>query len=74
MSVPELDLLVEEARAHPGCIGARFAGSGSDGGTLNLVAWTQVDSFVDAMKNVFARATGRVLESRRLKVVAGADG
>jgi galactokinase len=74
LSVPELDLLVEEARAHPGCIGARFAGSGSDGGTLNLVAWTQVDSFVDAMKNVFARATGRVLESRRLKVVAGADG
>src|SRR5262249_27620014 len=36
-SVPELDLLVELARALPGCLGARLTGGGFGGATINLV-------------------------------------
>jgi len=74
LTAPELDLLVEFAREHPACVGARFTGSGSDGGTLNLVAWTQLDSFTKYMRSRFHEATGRELTCERLKPVAGVFG
>jgi hypothetical protein len=74
ITAPELDLLVAAAREHPACIGARFTGSGSDGGTLNLVAWTQTDSFIKSLRAQFRSATGRELTCLQLKPVAGVFG
>src|SRR5439155_18025374 len=45
-STRELDLLVELARAHPGCLGARLTGGGFGGATINLVAHHQAESFI----------------------------
>jgi len=45
-STEELDLLVELARGHPGCLGARLTGGGFGGATINLVAYHQAESFI----------------------------
>ena len=54
-SAPELDLLVELARAHPGCLGARLTGGGFGGATINLVAHHQAEDFMAAMTREYAR-------------------
>lgn len=68
---PETDLLVELSRGHPACVGARFSGSGFNGTTLNLVSWTQTDSFIEAMQAGFQRQTGLELICHRLKMADG---
>lgn len=71
-SCPELDLLVELARAHPACLGARLTGGGFGGATVNLVAYHQVESFVEHMAAQYERRTGRKLKPMVCQIVDGA--
>ncbi|TAH53140.1 MAG: galactokinase [Chloroflexota bacterium] len=45
-SSPELDIMVEIARAQPGCLGSRLTGAGWGGATVNLVRDANVRDFV----------------------------
>jgi galactokinase len=47
VSCEELDLMVELARALPGCLGSRMTGGGFGGCTVNLVELNYVPSFVE---------------------------
>lgn len=71
-STPELDLLVELARAQRGCVGARVSGAGFGGYTVNLVLWSEADEFCEQLETAFANATGRKLKTMRCRVVGGA--
>jgi galactokinase len=71
-STRELDTLVDLARQHPGCLGARLTGGGFGGATINLVARQQADEFVDYMSRKYLNATGIVLTPILCQVVDGA--
>jgi galactokinase len=71
-SCPELDALVESARAHPACIGARLTGGGFGGATLNLVKRDQTEPFREAVAAGYQQRFGRTLESWVCQVVEGA--
>jgi galactokinase len=59
VSCPELDLLVELARAQPGVLGARMTGGGFGGCTVNLVRDAAVETFREVVARNYERATGR---------------
>jgi galactokinase len=71
-SCEELDLLVDAARRHPGCLGARLTGGGFGGATLNLVARDQVEEFRRHLAEEYLEKTGRRPESWVCRVVEGA--
>jgi galactokinase len=71
-SCPELDLLVELARAQPGCLGARLTGGGFGGATINLVAYHQAESFIAAMAEQYEQRTGRKMRPVVCQIVDGA--
>jgi len=58
-SCPELDFLVEQARQHPGCAGARLSGGGFGGATINLVRSSEAASFSDAIYAAYQSEYGR---------------
>jgi len=72
-SCPELDLLVDLAREHPGCLGARLSGSGFGGATLNLVSWNQYEDFIKHVARRYEHHTGRRIRPFVCQVVDGAD-
>jgi N-acetylgalactosamine kinase len=59
VSCPELEALVAIARAH-GALGARLTGAGFGGSSVNLVALSQTNQFMEAMKREFY--AGRIQE------------
>lgn len=65
---PETNTLVEIARAHPGCVGAR----GQAAATINLVSHHQAESFMKHMAGQYEARTGRKLRTLALQVVDGA--
>ena len=69
---PELDLLVELARAHPGCLGARQLGQGEGGATLNLVAYYQAEDFLKSMTRQYSQRAGDKLNAFVCQIVDGA--
>jgi galactokinase len=71
-STPELDMLVELARATPGCLGARLTGGGFGGATINLVAYHQAEAFMAAMAEKYEKASGHKLEPILCQIVDGA--
>ena len=71
-SCAELDLLVELARAHPACLGARLTGGGFGGATINLVRRDQVESFAKAVATGYEQRTGRKLAPMVCQIVDGA--
>jgi galactokinase len=71
-STAELDLLVELARAHPGCLGARLTGGGFGGATINLVAFHQAESFMRHMAEKYQQQTGHALQPIPCQIVDGA--
>ena len=71
ITCPELDVLIDLARDHPACHGARFFGAGLGGATLNLVDWTQLDSFIGNMQAGYYHATGKKLECFQVRPVDG---
>ena len=72
-STPELDTLVELAREHPGCLGARLTGGGFGGATINLVAYHQAESFMEHMARSYEAETGRKIKPIVCQVVEGAN-
>ncbi|MFA6543790.1 MAG: galactokinase family protein [Limisphaerales bacterium] len=72
-SSPEMELLVELARAHPACLGARLSGHGFGGYTVNLVLWNDADEFCARMEEGYAKSAGRKLKTLRCRVVDGAE-
>ncbi len=71
-STPELDILVELARAHPGCLGARLTGGGFGGATINLVAYHQAEDFMAVMARQYAERTGHKIQPLLCQIVDGA--
>ncbi len=71
-SAPELDILVELARSHPACLGARLTGGGFGGAAINLVAHHQAQDFMDTMARKYQERTGRVMKPVACQIVDGA--
>ncbi len=58
VSCAELDLMVDLARALPGCLGSRMTGGGFGGCTVNLVELDHVPAFVDTMVDNYKKQRG----------------
>jgi galactokinase len=58
VTVPQLDVLVEAARAVPGVLGSRMTGAGFGGCTVSLVETAAVDAFRAAVPERYRRDTG----------------
>lgn len=71
-SCPELDLLVELARSHPDCLGARLTGGGFGGATINLVRQAGVNGFKESVTGQYEKQTGRKGEAWVCQIVEGA--
>lgn len=56
-SSPELDIMVEIARAQKGCLGSRLTGAGWGGATVNLVRNTYVSVFVENVAREYRSRT-----------------
>ncbi|MSU57259.1 MAG: galactokinase [Pedosphaera sp.] len=72
-STPGLDTLVELARKHPGCLGARLTGGGFGGSTINLVAYHQAEKFMEHMARSYEAQTGHKMKPIVCQVVEGAN-
>lgn len=72
-STAELDALVEIARQHPGCLGARLTGGGFGGATINLVAYHQAESFMAHMARLYQERTGIEMTPIVCQAVEGAN-
>lgn len=68
----ELDVLVELAHQHPGCLGAWLTGGGFGGATINLVAYHQADDFMRTIVSRYAERTGHKIAPVVCRVVDGA--
>jgi galactokinase len=71
-SCPELDLLVELARAHPACLGARLTGGGFGGATINLVAYHQAQEFMAHLAAGYEQRTDRKVKPMVCQIADGA--
>jgi galactokinase len=58
VSCPELDTIVNLARAHPACYGARMTGAGFGGCAVAVVQETAVSDFMVAVSQLYADVTG----------------
>ena len=72
-STAELDLLVELAKAHPGCLGARLTGGGFGGATINLVEHSRTEDFMQTIAARYEERTGRKTTPVRCQIVDGAQ-
>jgi galactokinase len=72
-SCPELDILVELARTHPACLGARLSGGGFGGATVNLVQRDHIEDFRQRLADQYQQRARRKLESWVCQVVDGAS-
>lgn len=72
-STRELDLLVDLARRHPACLGARLTGGGFGGATINLVKHHEVESFLTHMTAGYEQAIGVKLTPLVCQIVDGAN-
>lgn len=71
-SCPELDVLVELAKRHPACIGARLSGGGFGGATFNLVRADDAEAFRAHLLAGYREQTGREAQAWICDVVEGA--
>lgn len=71
VSCPELDFLVDEARAFPGVLGSRMMGGGFGGCTINLVEKGAVNEFIAATKDAYSRSFDREMGSYVVGIRAG---
>jgi galactokinase len=72
-STPELDALVEIARGHSACLGARLTGGGFGGATINLVRRDGAQDFMSALAAHYEQRTGRKTEPMLCQTVEGAS-
>lgn len=71
-SCAELDVLVDLAREHPACVGARLTGGGFGGATINLVMASQVREFMQAIASQYEQRQGLKIEPLLCRIVDGA--
>jgi galactokinase len=71
-SCEELDILVDLARLHPGCLGARLTGGGFGGATINLVRYSETPGFLTYIAESYTKKTGHLLQPIVCQVVDGA--
>ena len=71
-STPELDLLVDLARKHPACLGARLTGGGFGGATINLVRHHQAPAFMEYMAQAYEKQSGHKMQPILCQIVDGA--
>jgi galactokinase len=71
-STKELDVLVELARKHSGCLGARLTGGGFGGATINLVKHHEAESFIEHMQREYEKAVGVKMTPIVCQIVDGA--
>jgi len=71
-STRELDLLVDIARQHPGCLGARLTGGGFGGATINLVAHHEAENFMQHMSREYEKKSGIKMTPLICQIVDGA--
>jgi galactokinase len=72
VSSRELNIMVEQARCVPGCLGARMTGAGFGGVTVNLVRDEAVASFVESVAAGYEAETGLEPEITVSKAAPGA--
>jgi galactokinase len=72
-STAELDILVELARQHPACLGARLTGGGFGGATINMVTHHDAPSFMQHMATSYEKRTGVKMTPLVCQVVDGAN-
>lgn len=72
-STKELDILVELARKHPACLGARLTGGGFGGATINMVTHHEAESFIAHMTAGYEKQTGVKTTPLVCQVVDGAN-
>jgi galactokinase len=72
-STRELDLLVDIAREHSGCLGARLTGGGFGGATINLVKRAQVEDFGKFMSNEYQKRGGIEMTPLVCRIADGAE-
>lgn len=72
VSSPELDALVDIARAAPGVVGARLTGAGFGGCTINLVRREALETFREAVLRDYPARTGLVPRVFAVEASAGA--
>lgn len=71
VSCPELDILADIARAHPGVLGARMMGGGFGGCTINLVREEALADFEQVVKQKYAERTGKQTLIHECRIEAG---
>jgi len=71
VSVPEIDTLVELARALPGCYGSRITGGGFGGSTVSLVRVGDVSGFAAELAARYNASTG---ETARVLICTPSEG
>ena len=71
-SCPELDTLVDAAKAVPGILGARLSGGGFGGSVVALVNPRDAEMATAAMRNVYGRRYGVRCDSRMIECSDGA--
>jgi galactokinase len=72
-STKELDVLVDLARKHPACLGARLTGGGFGGATINMVKHHEAESFIAHMTTGYEKAIGVRMIPLVCQVVDGAN-
>jgi galactokinase len=72
-STAELDILVELARQHPACLGARLTGGGFGGATINMITHHEAESFIAHMTAGYEKQTGVKTVPLVCQVVDGAN-
>ncbi len=71
-STPELDALVDIARKHPACLGARLTGGGFGGATINLVRHHEAPGFMEHMAAEYPKRCGLKTQPILCQIVDGA--
>jgi galactokinase len=72
-STAELDALVELARQHPACLGARLTGGGFGGATINMVKHHEADRFIAHMVAGYEKKLGVKTHPLVCQVVDGGN-
>jgi len=72
-STKELDTLVELARQHPACLGARLTGGGFGGATINMVKHHEAEGFIAHMVAGYEKKLGVKTKPLVCQVVDGAN-
>ncbi|MCX7706555.1 MAG: galactokinase [Anaerolineae bacterium] len=73
VSSRELDIMVEAAQDHPGCLGARMTGAGFGGCAIALVQEAAIQAFVASVAERYETRTGLAPRIYVCRATAGAE-